>query len=404
MQPRRSGRRRRPSPSFGPPLTIDPKAPESERRLALARWIGHPDNPLTARVHGQPRLAVPLRPGPGRARRATSASTATGRRTPSCSTGWPSEFVAQRLAAEAAAPADRAVGDLPPVGPARRRRRWPSTGQPAAVADDRRAGWRPRRSATPCWPSAASSTAAWAARATTCGSRTPTTSSSSSRRRRWGRTSSAGWSTSSSRASQQDATFGAFDCPDAALARPRRNVSTTALQALNLFNGHFLVDQAEAFAGRLERDAGPDAGRQATRAFQLAFARKPTEVERKAAVGLILSHDLRALCRAIYTDVREQVRASHAGERDAVRRGLRVHAGGGGRRARRQGPLRPPARRRGAGADRRGRPLRGAGVAGPRDPQPRAVGGRVGGPARGSSVPARSHAADRLPDVDEDGP
>ena len=44
--------------------------------------------------------------------------------------------------------------------------------------------------------------------------------------------------------SQADPTFGAFDCPDAALAAPRRNVSTTALQALNLLNSRFVIRQA----------------------------------------------------------------------------------------------------------------------------------------------------------------
>ena len=33
-----------------PPFAIDAKASESERRRALARWLGHPDNPLPARV------------------------------------------------------------------------------------------------------------------------------------------------------------------------------------------------------------------------------------------------------------------------------------------------------------------------------------------------------------------
>ena len=40
--------------------------------------------------------------------------------------------------------------------------------------------------------------------------------------------------------SQQDPTFGAFDCPDAALVAPRRYSSTTALQALNLLNSAFV--------------------------------------------------------------------------------------------------------------------------------------------------------------------
>ena len=56
----------------------------------------------------QPGLAAPLRRGAGPHGRATSASAASGRRIPSCWNGWPHEFVAGRLAAQAAAPADPA--------------------------------------------------------------------------------------------------------------------------------------------------------------------------------------------------------------------------------------------------------------------------------------------------------
>ncbi|MDB6025127.1 MAG: Protein of unknown function (DUF1553)/Protein of unknown function (DUF1549)/Planctomycete, partial [Verrucomicrobiales bacterium] len=55
---------------------------------------------------------------------------------------------------------------------------------------------------------------------------------------------------------QQDATFGAFDCPDGGQIAPRRNTSTTPLQALNLFNSHFMMQQAALFAERLEKEAG----------------------------------------------------------------------------------------------------------------------------------------------------
>ena len=56
--------------------------------------------------------------------------------------------------------------------------------------------------------------------------------------------------------SQPDPTFGAFDCPDAALVAPRRNVSTTALQALNLLNSRFVIQP-----GRLLRRAPRGRGR-----------------------------------------------------------------------------------------------------------------------------------------------
>ncbi len=65
--------------------------------------------------------------------------------------------------------------------------------------------------------------------------------------------------------SQPDPTFGAFDCPDAALAVPRRNVSTTALQALNLLNSDFMIRQSAFFAQRLQNEAGPDPAQEAQR-------------------------------------------------------------------------------------------------------------------------------------------
>jgi hypothetical protein len=100
--------------------------------------------------------------------------------------------------------------------------------------------------------------------------------------------------------SQPDPTFGAFDCPDAAMVAPRRNVSTTALQSLNLLNSHFVVQQAAAFSERLERDAGTDPGRQSERGFLLAFGRAPSAGERNAAAALIRSHGAAAFCRALY--------------------------------------------------------------------------------------------------------
>jgi mono/diheme cytochrome c family protein len=100
--------------------------------------------------------------------------------------------------------------------------------------------------------------------------------------------------------SQPDPTFSAFDCPDGALVSPRRNVSTTALQALNLLNSRFVVQQAGYFAQRLKTEAGPDPVRQADRGFWLAFGRAPSSTERNSAVSLIASHGAAAFCRALY--------------------------------------------------------------------------------------------------------
>ena len=119
------------------------------------------------------------------------------------------------------------------------------------------------------------------ARATTSGRRTPTTWPSTSPAAELGPDAFRRMVYQFKPRSQQDPTFGAFDCPDAALVAPRRNVSTTALQALNLLNSRFVLQQAALFAERLQAEAGPDPARQAARGFALAFGRAPTAAERQ---------------------------------------------------------------------------------------------------------------------------
>jgi hypothetical protein len=98
---------------------------------------------------------------------------------------------------------------------------------------------------------------------------------------------------------RQDATFGEFDCPDSSQAVARRNVSTTALQALNLLNGSFMVQQAEQFAARLPRDAGQEVDAQVQRAFWLALGRAADDQELRLARGLIADEGFVVFCRAL---------------------------------------------------------------------------------------------------------
>lgn len=98
---------------------------------------------------------------------------------------------------------------------------------------------------------------------------------------------------------QLDNVFGAFDCPDAGQITPRRNVSTTPLQALSLLNSTFAVEQARFFAARLA-PVGGAAETAVHRAFMLAFNRPPGPVENAAAIKLVESHGLEALCRALF--------------------------------------------------------------------------------------------------------
>ncbi len=97
-----------------------------------------------------------------------------------------------------------------------------------------------------------------------------------------------------------DSFFGAFDCPDAGQVQPARTVSTTPLQALNMLNGEFLLDQADRFAARVEQEAGSDAARQVARAVVLAFGREATPAEIATGVDLVRGHGLPILCRSLY--------------------------------------------------------------------------------------------------------
>jgi hypothetical protein len=99
---------------------------------------------------------------------------------------------------------------------------------------------------------------------------------------------------------EQDAVFGAFDCPDAGLIAPRRIQSTTALQALNLLNSRFMIQQADQLAARGERDAGPLSEKRVDRVFELTVGRVPDATETAVARRLVNSHGLAALCRALF--------------------------------------------------------------------------------------------------------
>jgi hypothetical protein len=99
---------------------------------------------------------------------------------------------------------------------------------------------------------------------------------------------------------QLDDTFGAFDCPDAGQVAPKRNSSNTPLQALNLLNGRFIVQQSSLFADRVRREAGADTTAQAAFAFHATFGRAPTDAENSSAAEFIRQQGLTALCRALF--------------------------------------------------------------------------------------------------------
>ncbi len=98
---------------------------------------------------------------------------------------------------------------------------------------------------------------------------------------------------------EQDSVFGLFDCPDAAGSVAKRSRSTTPLQALNLFNSTFVLQQANLFAKRLQSEHPDDLAAQVDRAYQLCYSRPPTPTEQKEAVAFIQKYDRASFCRAL---------------------------------------------------------------------------------------------------------
>ncbi len=90
----------------------------------------------------------------------------------------------------------------------------------------------------------------------------------------------------------------AFDLPDSNLSCPRRERSTTAPQALALLNAAEASAAAKALAERLEREAKTEPER-IERAYRLTLGRPPTAAERERAAAFLRDSPLSELCRAL---------------------------------------------------------------------------------------------------------
>ena len=91
-----------------------------------------------------------------------------------------------------------------------------------------------------------------------------------------------------------DRIFTAFDFPDCGQVRAKRPVSTTPLQALNLMNSDFVVEQAKLISQRVKSERKEDEGR-VRRVFELLLARAPDEEELASCEGV----DLQLVCRSL---------------------------------------------------------------------------------------------------------
>lgn len=99
---------------------------------------------------------------------------------------------------------------------------------------------------------------------------------------------------------ETDATFGAFDCPDGGQSTARRSESTTPIQALNLFNSRFTIEQAENFAAELKQLGGDDPADQIRQAYRRGLNRLPEPDELADALPVVRDHGLKTFCRALF--------------------------------------------------------------------------------------------------------
>ncbi len=96
-----------------------------------------------------------------------------------------------------------------------------------------------------------------------------------------------------------DQIFTAFDFPDCGQVRAKRPVSTTPLQALNLLNSPFVLEQTRLIAARALEETNGDQSDAIIRCFQLILGRPPDETELAVCVQLTREQDLAIVCRAL---------------------------------------------------------------------------------------------------------
>ena len=91
-----------------------------------------------------------------------------------------------------------------------------------------------------------------------------------------------------------------LDCPDPSTKTPKRSVTTTPLQALELMNSRFILQESQYFATRVQQEVGNAPTAQAQRAYLLALGRSPSSAELPRAMALIHNGGLDTLCWALF--------------------------------------------------------------------------------------------------------
>lgn len=96
-----------------------------------------------------------------------------------------------------------------------------------------------------------------------------------------------------------DQIFTAFDFPDCGQIRAKRPISTTPLQALNLMNSPFAMEQAGFIAERAKAETSGDALDATRRIFDLLLGREPSEFELDASLSAAQNGGLHLVSRSL---------------------------------------------------------------------------------------------------------
>ncbi len=96
-----------------------------------------------------------------------------------------------------------------------------------------------------------------------------------------------------------DQIFTAFDFPDCGQIRAKRPISTTPLQALNLLNSPFAMEQAGFIAERAKAETSGGALDATKRIFDLLLGRDPSEIELDASLAVAQNGGLHLVSRSL---------------------------------------------------------------------------------------------------------
>jgi hypothetical protein len=101
---------------------------------------------------------------------------------------------------------------------------------------------------------------------------------------------------------ERSALLDTFDCPDPSAQTPRRQITTTPLQALALWNNTFILDSANHLAERIQKMQGEpkEVSQQVKLAYRLTLSREPLDKEQRLAEELVKKHGLAALARVLF--------------------------------------------------------------------------------------------------------